>query len=250
MFRCLLGGSHRHARLCPSVFSRQKNLQLGLAAHYWQLNVCNFKAKPGLHSSRTTREIYIVRPCLKTQKPKRKKKREKSLWTFLPLNFEITWFSWMLTQRSSSFVVIILFDFFILKWQYWNSSMFIYLILPISLVCTQPLFVNTTMHSSSQSEHGNTCAQRLQASGTCAAATSAVNLATRLPIALYPSPGCTVLWTLWRLVKYQLVTQTSNYTMHQHVINQLSTVFYTLLNYVYNVWLKVSVLIIFKQRMF
>lgn len=112
MFRCLLGGSHRHARLCPSVFSRQKNLQLGVAAHYWQLKVCNFKAKPGLHSSRTTREIYIVRPCLKTQKPKRKKKREKSLWTFLPLNFEITWFSWMLTQRSSSFVVIILFDFF------------------------------------------------------------------------------------------------------------------------------------------
>lgn len=171
-----------------------------MAAHYWQLNLCNFKAKPGPHSSGTTRDSYIVRPCLKRQKPKRKEKREESLWTFLPLNFEITWFSWMLTQQSSSFVVIILFDFFILKWQYWNSSMFIYLILPL-LLCTQLVFVNTTMHSSSQAEHGNTCAQRdvlRVCPKTCKPQVHVLLLLLLWtwprdsPIALYPSPGCTL----------------------------------------------------------
>lgn len=64
--------------------------------------------------------------------------------------------------------------------------MFIYLILPLLLVCTQLLFVNTTMHSRSQSDTGTRVHKEtsegmpkdLQATGTCAAAASAVNLAT------------------------------------------------------------------------
>lgn len=64
--------------------------------------------------------------------------------------------------------------------------MFIYLILPLLLVCTQLLFVNTTMHSRSQSDTGTRVhketsdgmSKDLQTRDTCAAAASAVNLAT------------------------------------------------------------------------
>lgn len=199
-----------------------------------------------------------MRPCLKKTKTKKKKKREEYLWAFLPLAFKITWFSWMLTQCCSSFVVIILFDFFILKWQYWNLSMLIYLILSLSLVYTNLLFVNTTMHYTSRSLSLGTrvgkerrlegTSKDLQATGTRAAATSAVNLAMWLPYSTLSQPGCTVscepCGDLWD-------TQTSNLTMHQHVLNQLSAIPYTVLfNYVYNVWLKVSILIVFEYRMF
>lgn len=119
-----------------------------VVAHYWQSNLRKFKAKPGLHSSGTARESYILRPCLKKQKPKRKKRREESLWTRFPFAFKITWFLWMLTH-GCSFVVIILFDFYT-EVTLLELSMFVYLILPISLVYTKLLFVNTTMHCTSQ----------------------------------------------------------------------------------------------------
>lgn len=81
-------------------------------------------------------------------------------------------------------------------------SMFIYLLLPLSLVYTKLLFVNTTMHCTSQSlssgtrvgkeRHLEGVSKDLQATGPRAAAPSAVNLATWLPFSTLSQPGCTV----------------------------------------------------------
>lgn len=225
------------------------------------LDLRKFKANPGLHSSGTTRESCIVRSCLKTQ-TKTKKKREESLWTFLPFVFEITWFSWMLTQRCSFFVVIILFDFFytevtILELEHvhiFNLAPFIGV--HKALVCKYHHALRLTA-----SELGNMCGQRETSWGyvqRLAGHRYTVLLLLLLwtwphdsPPALYPSLWCTGscepcgdLWNTSWLHRH-------NHTMHQRVITQLSTMFYTLLlNYVYNVWLKVSILIFFEYRMF
>lgn len=212
---------------------------------------------PGLHSSGTTRESYILRPCLKKNKnQKGKGKRRIYEHSFPRLRDNVI----LLNANTALFIFCSdnFIRFFILKWQYWNSSMFIYLILSLSSVYTKLLFVNTTMHYTSRSLSSGTrmgkerrlegMSKDLQATGTRAAATSAVNLAMWLPYSTLSQPGCTVscepCGDLWDI-------QTSNLTMHQHVLNQLSTISYTLLlNYVYNVWLKVSILIFFEYRMF
>lgn len=170
-----------------------------VVAHDWRSNLRKFKAKPGLHSSGTARESYILRPCLKKQKPKRKKRREESLWTRFPFAFKITRFLWMLTH-GCSFVVIILFDFYT-EVTLLELSMFVYLILPISLVYTKLLFVNTTMHCTSQSLSSGTRVGKETSWGCVKTCRPQVHMLLLLllwtwprdsPSALYPSPGCTV----------------------------------------------------------
>lgn len=168
-----------------------------VVAYYWQSNLRKFKAKSGLHSSGTARESYILRPCLKKQKPKRKKEKNLCEHDFPRLQDN------MIPLNANTSVFFCSDNF--IRFLYWSDTIgtehvHIFNLAPFigvhkALVCKYHHALHVTVwareHVWAKRDILRVC-QDLQATGTRAAATCAVNLASWLPSALYPSPGCTV----------------------------------------------------------